>query len=296
MTESRPTHRGISPSTLTLYQSCQRKYYWKKVAKVEIDPDQEQDTEALKVGTVFHAILEEKKHELEGLTLTHVKTHCGASELDTSLAPMIFAMLANYKAVHEKVGMVALACEIPIETDTFYGVVDVVLAGDTKWWICDMKTAGSYMPGPYMAQLQSHPQLNLYAAHAAVLAETLNLSMNDFGGVRIRLAVKSRIVRKANETDAEYFKRLKIATRVYDFEVPKERLKPDMAVTALNSAAADIANSQMLDEETLKEPIYYNQNFSACMNFMRPCEYFSRCHGELFSKAGNGIACVSSEA
>lgn len=278
---------GLSPSSLQLYLSCPRKYWLQKVKKEAPDPDADKDTVALRLGSAFHKVLEDCKHELSGVSLSDVVKVCLGFELDTDTAALVYAMLSHYKAVHEKSGLKAIACEVQIALPTFFGYVDVVLqAADGGWWIGDMKTASTYSP-LLMPQLASHPQLSLYAAHRKVLAEALGLEVGKFLGCRYRLATKSKTQRKPGEGDAAYVGRLRKAVRAYDFAVPAAILKTAGPVQALVHASDKIAAS--------KEKEAYPTNYGACTNYFKPCEYWSQCHGRTVSEAGEGVTFEVSE-
>lgn len=276
---------GLSPSGLQLYQSCPRKYWHKKIGKVK--PDAEEDTEALRLGSAFHKVLEDCKHDLAGVTLSCVIRTAAAFELSPDAAALIYAMLSRYKEVHEKVGLEAIACEVTIALPTFFGYVDVVLAdAEGRWWIGDMKTASTFSP-LLMPQLASHPQLGLYAAHRKSLAEAVGLDPEKFQGCRYRLSTKSKTQRKPGEADAAYVGRLRKAVRAYDFAIPAAVLRTSGATKALVYAMDRIAAS--------KEREDYPTNFTACTNYFKPCEFWSQCHGRTVSEACEGVAVVTSE-
>ena len=275
-------HRGLSPSSLSLYQTCQRRYWHKKVAETPPDDDYNDDVESLNVGKAFHKCLEDVKHDLDGYSFAQVVEVAKAHGLDDRVhAPMLFAMLTKYKAVHKRAGLRALACEVVIETEAFYGFVDVILTDASGgWWIGDMKTAASYRPD-LIPSLPLHPQLNLYAAHANVLADALELDLSKFLGCRYRLTTKSKLKRGDDEKTADYVKRLGKAIKSIDFILPKEIMNPP-AVYAIHEAAAKeiekAAKGKL--EKSCKS---FGQNLGSCFNYFRPCEFWSRCHGKNFT-------------
>lgn len=282
-------HDGLSPSSLALYSACQRKYYLKKIAKADIDPDASEDTEALRVGKALHQVLEDTKHVLDGVTYAAVAATVAAHGLDEGEhTPMIYAMLSRYKVMHAKAGLTALHCEVPIDTPEFYGIVDVVL-GDSGggWWIGDMKTAAG-VSQMLLPTLASHPQLSLYAAHKDVLAGSLGLEPEKFKGCRYRLITKSKLIRRKGEEAAAFIARLSGAVKAIDFILPKERLQMHGAFEALLDARLKIQASGDKVEA-------FPQNYGNCTAYFRFCEYYSRCHGAPASKAGEAIAFVDSE-
>lgn len=267
-------HRGLSPSSLALFTGCNRKYFYKKVAKFKPDPDVEDDQEALQVGKAFHQILEDTRHNLTGLAYAAVEATVKTYDLlnPNHHGPMIFAMLAKYKAMHALAGLKVLACEHVIETEAFYGIVDVVLEGDDGgWWIGDMKTAANYSAS-LIPTLPRHPQLSLYAAHYKELATALDLDPEKYLGCRYRLATKTKLRRKDDEAVGAFIKRCLASVRCMDIVIPKESMAPADALGVHTAAAKFIAKHKKAEA--------YAQNYGNCMMWFRSCEFWSRCHGK----------------
>ncbi len=275
--EVRKDHAGLSPSSLSLFQSCARKYYLKKVAKVPIDDDASEDTEAFDIGKAFHKVLEDNKHELKGLKYQSVAdTVVGLFDLTEHFhLPMIFSMLAKYKILHEKAGLKAIACEVELETDTFYGFIDVILQEpDGRWWIADIKTAASYTPG-LLPSLPKHQQLNLYAAHAYLVAEKLSLDLHAYAGIRYRVITKSRIGRKKDEKVEDFLKRLSSSVQAYDVAIPKE---------IMNVVEVLDVHYQAFKHTRKKKEKDFPRNYGSCFAYYKPCEMWSKCHGHKYSE------------
>ena len=265
-------HQGLSPSSLQLFMSCPRKYFLKKVEKVDNDSDATEDNEAFQVGKAFHKVLEETKHELKGFPLSSIKQivceEYGLTE--ESHLPLIFAMLAKYKRAHDRSGLKAVACEHILDLPDFYGIVDVVLTDkEGNWWIGDMKTSASYNPS-LVPSLPSHPQLNLYAHYAGEIANALLLDLDKFSGCRYLLTTKSKLVRREGETFESFVARLSTAIKSLDFAIPKSLLTPEPAIKSRDWAVNAIKSE---DESS------YPPNLGGCMAYFRPCEVWSHCHG-----------------
>ena len=271
-------HDGLSPSSLALFNTCRRQYFLKKVAKVPIDEDASDDTEAFQVGKAFHKCLEDTMHVLDGYTYDRCnKVVTEEFDLDATTTPMIFAMLGKYRLIHAQAGLDCIAVEQPIDTPTFYGIVDAVLqARDGSWWVSDSKTASSYSPS-LPPTLPYHPQLNLYAAHAGDLAKVLCLDPEKFKGCRYRLVTKSRIAMKKSEGLQNYISRLGESCRGFDFVLPKEIMVP------AEVAAQHLAAKRHID--TFKDAEDYAPNYGSCMNYFRPCVYWGQCHSTIHSKS-----------
>jgi len=282
--EVRKDHRGLSPSSLSLFQGCARKYYLKKVAKVPIDDDASTDTEAFDIGKAFHKVLEDNMHVLTGVGYSAVKkVVVDTFKLTENFhLPMIFAMLGKYKTVHERSGLKAIACEVELDTEEFYGFVDVILQNpeDGSWWISDMKTAGTFSPGT-IPTLPSHQQLNLYAYHYKLIAEKLSLDTVAFRGIRYRVTTKARIGRKKDEAVEAFIKRLSESVKSYDIAIPKEKMNPGIAYGLHAYARKFIASQEEHD---------YPANPGNCMAYFRPCEFWSKCHGNKYSSCGDNIS------
>lgn len=267
---------GLSPSSLSMFLSCNRKYFHKKIAKDQPDADADLDTRPFMVGKAFHKVLEDCRHELGGVKLAKIMETCQSFDLDEDESIMVGAMLSKYKAVHEAAGLKAIACEIEIKTEKFHGFVDVILQGPVGWWIADMKTAASYNPA-ILPALPSNLQLNLYAAHAAVVAELGGLDLKAFRGCRYRVTTKSKLIRKTTETVPSYFARVAQAVKSFDFAIPVEMLKTENILDMHIEAFKHIQKK--------KKATQYPKNLGNCMNYNKPCEYFSKCHGFNFTAA-----------
>lgn len=273
----KPRGTGLSPSSLATFLGCQRRYYHNKVAKTPKDSDVPEDVESLLIGSAFHKCLEDTRHILDGYGFKDVLKVSEEFKLDEDTAALIFAMLSRYKEVHAKAGLKAIACEVIVNTEKFYGIVDVILEDSSgNWWIGDMKTAASYRPD-IVPTLPLHPQLNLYAAHANAIGEFLGLLPEKYLGCRYRMTTKSRIGRKGGEEIGPYVKRLSKAIKSFDFILPKELMNPNLFAGIHGSAF------KMIGEAGDKEAAF-PQSFSNCMNYFRPCEFWSKCHGKNFTE------------
>lgn len=285
----KPEHKGLSPSSLALYSSCQRKYFLKKIAKVPQDSDVPEDMENFQIGKAFHKCLEDTIHKLDGYSYDAVLKVIEAEGLEEDFGPMIWAMLISYKSMHAKAGLKAKHCEVEVETDTFYGFVDAVLADSNgDWWICDNKTAASYSPN-IIPTLFSHPQLNLYAAHFRIVAALTGLDPNKFKGCRYRLTTKSKLIRKETEELGTYIGRLTKVIKSYDFILPIERMN---AATIL--ATHDKAFDHISRHKGDLTGEHFPQNFGNCFAYYRGCEFYSRCNRKNYSELRD-IECVVSE-
>lgn len=271
ISELKPVTGGLSPSSLSMFLSCQRKYFYKKVIKVSPDDDAILDTKPFMVGKAFHKVLEDFKHELDGVRLKDVAAVAAEFELEEDETIMVAAMLSRYKDVHAAAGLKAVACEVEIITGRFHGFVDVVLQSlDGSWYIADMKTSASWNPS-ILPTLPGNPQLNLYAAHAAEVAKLAGLDLKGFKGCRYRVTTKSRLIRKATESVASYYERVRAAVASLDIVIPVADLQTEKTLDFHLVAFKHIQKK--------KTAAAYPKNPGNCMNYNKPCEYWSQCYG-----------------
>jgi len=270
----------LSPSSFGEFSACQRKYFYRKVMKYENDPDCPEDNEPFQVGKAFHQVLENRRHDLKGLTLKEVALVAAAEGIeDEDTWAMIFAMLGAYKKVFDREGLKVAGCEIQITSNNFTGFVDVVLQDSYgHWWIGDMKTVGLWSDSTIQT-LPSHPQLNLYAKHYELIAYATDLDPNKFLGVAYLATTKSRIKRKAKELLEDFVGRLSESVKSIWVYIPRSVLVIKEVSEAHGIAASFIGSHAAEDKEEL-----FNRNYGNCMSYFKPCQFYSRCHTRLFTE------------
>lgn len=281
----------LSYSSARLLQGCEQKYWYYKVGKVDKDSDVEDTTTAFAVGSSFHKVLEDYKHE--GLFVHKTDTRnklirkalekCvqeeGLPETDINL---VHAMLIVYLRGRKSEGFKTIACEYVIEHPKVIGYIDLIEEDpDGGWWISDMKTAKSFW-STLTARLPQDRQLNLYAKFAPVVAEDLQLDIDKFKGCRYLVTTKSSAKKRQLEDDIEFITRLCSGLiKSYTIEVPKEKLNPDSVFDehmSLQNRAVELKNGEAP-----------NRNFGYCETYFKPCDYWSRCHGENFTDMKEGL-------
>lgn len=270
----------LSPSSFGEFSSCQRKYFYRKVMKYANDPDCPEDNEPFQVGKAFHQVLENRKHDLNGLTLKEVALVAAAEGIqDEEVWAMIYAMLGAYKKVFDKQGLKVAGCEIQISSDNFMGFVDVILHDDSgNWWIGDMKTVGTWSDSTIQT-LPSHPQLNLYAKHRELIAYATNLDPKKMLGVAYLATTKSRLKKKAKESLEEYVGRLSESVKSIWVFIPNSVLLIKEVSEAHAAAAGFISKVGSAEHESL-----FDRNYGNCMSYFKPCQFYSRCHTRLFTE------------
>jgi hypothetical protein len=275
----------LSYSSLTLLKNCSMKYYNYKVAQVAKDPDSEDNMEAFNVGKAFHWILEESKHTEENLDKL-LEQAIKAFEVEDHKS-MLHAMVLRYVKLHQKSGLQLIKCELGLETDIFIGFVDAIMLdpNTNKWYIVDLKTA-KILPKTTFARLKTDTQLNLYSYFKDDIALLLGLDRSNFGGARYRVVTKSSLTQKATESYHAHVIRTAKNIKAYDIIIPASQLDPKGAFQEFKKAHT---KSMKLRKGTLKP----EKNLSYCDSFFRPCEYWSQCHKDTFTKCKDELEVIT---
>lgn len=272
--------KRLSYSSFMDYSSCSRRWFLRKVKNAPIDSDADVSTEAFDIGKSFHRCLELTNHNLAGFTLQKCAEVCAefeVTELDD--VSMIFAMLIKYKELHEKGGLKVVACELDVSSGLFTGVVDVVMQdSEGKVWITDLKTSGAWYKS-MLNTVTSHPQINIYARYIDEILYAVGLKTARFGGCRIRTVIKSRLKKNMKETQGEYIQRMASGIKAFDIAVPASSLNVDR----INRAHLETAKKIM--SATVEDEAYFSPNFGACMDYNKPCNFYSQCHGRNFTES-----------
>lgn len=277
MTDAKKKAIGpLSHSSASTLLECEQRYAYYKIDGVPQDTDYVK-SDALAIGSAFHKVLEDSRHEKpESIRVALLKcVEDPEVRLPEDEILLVHAMLLKYLRLHKQMGFKILAIEIAIETKEVIGYVDAIMEDhDGKWWIVDLKAKKSLSPTE-IAMLPTDPQLNLYAAHAAMIAEQLGLDMQKFGGCRWRVVTKTTAKQKRGETDAEYVARLANENiKAYDIPVP---FNEEAAAERLETHLDLYKRTQKLAKS---KPI---KNFKSCNSFFSPCAYWSRCYGKNYS-------------
>ena len=270
----------LSHSSACTLLGCEQKYYYYKIEKVDPDPDYVK-SDALSIGSAVHHILEHSKHQ-KPASLSAAVLDC-IKDPDIGLDPqhtnLVAAMVLKYSRLnkHMEPQLKVIEVEFRLETEEFIGFVDAILQEPNgKWWICDVKTWKSLMPSK-LAEAPMDPQLNLYASHAPLIAKIFNLDPELFAGCRWRVVTKTTAKQKAGETDTAYIKRLADKNlKAFDIAIPKDIMKSEDRKKMHKELYWKSVRLKDGDETPVR-------NFNNCFSFFSPCEYWSKCHGGLFS-------------
>jgi len=268
----------LSYSSMCDLATCEAKYYFRKVAMVPKDADAE-ESEALGVGKAFHEYLEDVLHG-EKFNAKTFDSAVMAKAIEHNVeeeAHLIGAMALAYMKLHKASGLIVVKCEQQVETPKYNGFIDVILKDASgNWWIGDLKTAARF-DDKKVAQLPKDQQLNLYSYFADHLAGFFDLDPKKFKGCRYRVTTKTKSVVKANESITDFAKRMvdKGSVTSYDAIIPVDVMDIENTwkhFEVMQERAVAIQNGEMP-----------TKNLGACMNFFRPCDYWSQCHGKCFT-------------
>jgi len=276
----------LSYSSKRLIQSCENKYFHYKVASTPVDPDHE-ESGAFDIGKAFHQYLEDNKHQKVANFDKEVLKACAAHEVEQSDIPMIKAMLLKYLDLHEASGLEVVKCEQEILTDKFRGYIDAImknpLTGD--WWIVDLKTAAKWDEGK-LASLAHDEQLNLYSYFSDKLAPIFDLSPEKFMGARYRVTTKTTASIKKGEVEESFVQRLyTMNVKSFDIVIP---------VSVMNREETWSSFLEAYDRITeLHAGVAPRKNRGVCMEYFKPCQYWSQCYGKTFTEAKNSVQIFS---
>jgi len=267
----------LSYSSFTLLSNCEQKYWHYKVNNTDPDSDIEESTAAFDVGKTFHEVLEHSNHEDKDI-LRLLDKSCNLYDTNGSKL-MIRAMLEKYLAMNKLSGLKAIHCELGISDPRTIGFIDVIMEDSLGyWWIVDLKTSGRWMPS-ILARLPMDMQLNLYASFRKGIAATLDLDLKKYAGCRYRVTTKTTIKQKAKESDEAYLNRMKGSIKSFDIIIPKKAMSPNM----VSELHAEAHNRSL----ALRHGEIPTRNYSYCESYMKPCKYWSRCHGDLNTNTKN---------
>jgi len=277
----------ISYSGQSLMKACEKRFFLEKVAKASPDADYADDFTALQFGTAFHYVLEHSKHDHKLFSeelLNKAMKEAGFDDFAREIKFKVYACLTSYYKLRKASGLTLVASEYKVGDDDIVGYADAILTDSNQSWsILDNKTSGWVQPEMF-PRLTRDPQLNLYAAYAADMAKTHGLDLEKFTGIRYNVVQKPKHVVKKDESMKDYCTRSNPAC--YEVFIPKEQLVPSDAVHLIKSA---LAKAKLLTEETA-EP-----NYSNCLQYNRPCPFWSRCYGVTYSDSQKNLKVFDQE-
>jgi hypothetical protein len=258
---------------------CQRKWYLKYIMKVEVDSDSQDDALALREGKALHTVLEFSNRDARGYKEEYLIAAAKEQSLDNESFYKVYACLYSYYRLHAPSGLSVAGTEVEVGDDNYVGYIDSVMVDrNGYWWMEDTKSSGMVMETLF-ARLEEDQQLNLYAFYAPQVAEKLKLDLSKFAGARYRVVQKPRLVPKNNEPLKDFAKRAD--AKAYDVEIPVSAMNPVAAYQLHMKLRATMLG--LKDEDICP-------NRQACIDYNRPCEYWSHCHkGKTFTECKSGV-------
>lgn len=275
--------KRLSYSSANLLRNCEQKYHHYKVSKYEKDTDIDRDESHFHIGTSFHYILEISGHKKpENITkdLEYCVQEIGLKEDDIGL---VHALVLQYLRLRKLDDFETVACEHKIDDENVVGYIDLVeKRPNGEWCISDLKTAATFYENK-IAELARDRQLNLYGSYYKSIAEAYDLDPDKFIGCRYLVASKSKARQQKRENYSEYVMRMvdKKLVRAYAIFIPKEL----MTLETVKSEHLDLYKRSL----ELREGEAPRKNFTYCMSYFRPCEFWSKCHGGNHSEVDSKI-------
>lgn len=258
----------LSVSSWGTLETCQQKYWHKKVAGTPEDPKEEDADEAFNFGKAFHKVLETTLHTSYSDKL--IDEAIKEFNVDRFSRPLLTAMLDNYVKLHKASGLKVVRCEFELHIKNLYkGFIDFVAQDTHGWWIGDNKTSSRHDAETLKARLHKDRQVNLYSYFSEEVGRALGMT-GPFLGFRYRQSIKSKAGTPAG---------LAKGTPTYDIIIEASALEPDQAWKEFREA------HQVAVE--IKNGVAPRKNLKACFEYFKPCEFFSQCHGCLASE-GHG--------
>jgi RecB family exonuclease len=265
----------LSYSGASELKSCSYKYYLHKIARVAVDADSDPDTYSLRFGSAVHEIMENTLYNCKLFKREMIVKAVEHHQLEPQDVLKCYACCMALYDESEASGLKVIRCELLVKSEHVFGYIDAIGVDETgRWWIMDLKTS-SWVQELLPIRLSRDPQLNLYAAHRELVAEMLGLDVADFGGCIYRVTTKPRSNPHHDEKADEYYKRTKVkATSII---IPAVDLDPDMI---MKEHLALVEEERKLREGEACP----KRNFSACIEWNRPCEYMSHCYKKTYTE------------
>ena len=265
--------KRLSYSSANLLRNCEQKYHHYKVAKTTKDSDSDRDDSHFHIGTAFHEILELSMHK-KPANIVHDLENCvqaiGLKEEDQGL---VHALVLQYLRHRKMDDFEAVVCEHKINDENIIGYIDLVeKRPNGDWCISDLKTAATFYENK-VAELARDRQLNLYGSYYKEIAKIYDLDPDKFIGCRYLVTSKSKAKQQKKETYSEYVMRMvnKKLVRSYAIFIPKEL----MTLDEVKSEHLELHKKSM----SLRSGEVPEKNYTYCMSYFRPCDYWSKCHG-----------------
>jgi hypothetical protein len=273
----RSSGEQLSYSGASELKSCAYKYYLRKIKKAEVDADQDADTYALRFGSAVHAVMEKTFYKRKLFHASFLKEAVEEHKLSAEDIYKAYACVMALYEESEASELDVIACEKAISSEFCFGYIDAIgVDVHGRWWIMDLKTSG-WVESLLPIRLARDPQLNLYAAHKEQVAEMLGIDVKMFGGCIYRVVSKTKSDPHPNESMDAFVKRTKV--KAFSVIIPEKDLNPELVVTQHLALAHEATLLKEADENGIA------RNFGNCIQWNRPCEFYSHCYGKTYSEA-----------
>jgi hypothetical protein len=270
----------LSASSRNLYAECQRAFWHRYLAKTVNDSDYV-NPKYFAFGSAFHECLEVFKYSgklmetAKIVEIAHKNRLFGEGDIGKLMASLraYFATWFNSNVID---------CEVWIETDVIKGKIDGVLRDDQgHFWILENKTSSAISP-TLEIELPTDPQVCLYSASVEQLKERVRiLAGEQVLGVIFRVTEKPKERLKKAETMLDYAARCK--SRTFEWKAPFARIKSDEVFSSFRALLAEIKAKREPYRPDMIES--FCQNKRNCVKYGAACQYYSHCHGMLYSLA-----------
>jgi hypothetical protein len=263
-----------SQSAMRVLTDCERKFQHAYVLHTVRDVDYVEPT-YFRFGSALHALAERTRHDFAALTPEMVEGACMEYRLDWEKdGAKLVAMLREYSERHMasvvSQGIEILALELELVTRDWVMYIDAVLRNSLgMWWMADLKSASEFDP-VVENKMRHDAQVNLYMAHAHLVAEKLGLDMAKFVGFEYREIMKPKERLKKSETRAELIERMVPPIR---FTLLSSQYEGTNLVVEQMGRQLERARAMFTSSDGITE------NRSLCHAKGTTCPYYSRCNG-----------------
>jgi hypothetical protein len=257
-----------SQSAIRALTDCETMAHHRYVLRTQNDSDYVEPT-YFRFGSALHKLLELSAHDFSRTTPEQVEGVCMEYRLDWEKdGAKLEAMLRSYAKVRD-FGERIIGMEVEFVTDDWLMYADLVVESPASGWkIVDIKSASDLDP-MIRSKMAHDNQVNLYTAHAHLIAKKFGLDMANFEGFEYREIEKPKERLKKNETRTELIARMQPATR-YTLMRPMD-LKTTYTVEQMAGKLA-----RMRDLFAGAKP---TENRAQCVNKGTVCPYWSKCNG-----------------
>lgn len=281
MNENNSLHTS---SSLRKYNRCPRLWYYYHKALVE-PPYPMTENKNIAFGSCFHQCVEVIM--LNKLHNTNMNWKDKLVTYDINIQKMVTIVVEAALEFDDFINNVTpIAAEEELFS-TYKGVniggkIDCIGEYQNNLWVIDYKTSSRNV---YEKRYRLEPQMNIYH----YLAHRKGYKVN--GAIVYHVRVPA-LKQKIKETDEEFHERVKEdmlqqtlfpnSRRTSYFNVLKYEKKRETVIEAMEDICATVDMIEQEDELYKSEGgVAYRRNTTACFDFMKACEFYDVCSGEI---------------